>query len=97
VKPGEQREGDLLLAATAQITSGFCPWCPTRRVLLRWSDTGNRWQLVVVHRPRCSATRTPFHRYRADEYLVSLLTLYDAPIGHYGEDNLVVHRKVQVL
>jgi hypothetical protein len=97
VSHGTERERELLTAAVGQIQAGLCLSCPTRRAKVRWSVEGGCWQLVVVHRPKCSATRSRLHRRRADEFLHGLLQLHGLLIGDYNEDFLLVHAKVMVL
>ena len=94
---GNTREREQLETAVAQITSGFCLWCPTRRVVVRWHEPAKRWQLVMIHRPKCCATRTLTYRRRADDFLYGLLELYGLLVGHYCEDNLVRHVKVGII
>lgn len=93
---GSERERKVLSAAASQISAGFCLWCPTTRWKLRWAETGQRFQLVVVHRPRCRAVRSPVHRKRADEFVIALLLFHGALVGDYNEDDLVVHTRLVI-
>jgi hypothetical protein len=92
-----QAEADVLSRAAGQISEGLCLWCPTRTWRLRWSQAGDRWQLVVVHSIRCRATRTLWNRRRADEFVHGLLMFHGCGIAHWGEDNLIIHSKLVVL
>jgi hypothetical protein len=56
-----------------------------------------RWQVVVVHRPRCRATMSMPNRRRADEFVHGLLLLHGALIGDYNEDDMILHCKVAML
>ena len=91
---GNEREWKTLTHAVSQVTSGMCLYCPTSKWRLRWSETDHRWQLLIVHRARCKATRSRSHRDRTDEFIVGLLELHGLLVGHYGEEHLVRHAKV---
>lgn len=94
---GSERERELLEAAVGQIEAGLCLWCRTSTSRVRWSDTRKRWQIWIVHRPRCRATRSLPDRHRADEFVHGLLILHGLLIGDYNEEDLVLHRKVLVV
>ena len=87
-------ERDALRSALDQIDS-LCPWCGTTRRKLRW--TGTRWQVQITHAPRCSIAWSRNHRYLATGYLISVLELWGAGIGHYNEHDLVLHRRLVIL
>lgn len=90
-RPGER---EALYNALVQIDV-MCPWCGTSRYKIRW--TGTRYQVQLTHAPRCSVGWSRNHRYLATGYLMSILELYGFFIAHYNENDLILHRRLQVL
>ena len=89
------RERDFLASALSRIQGSLCPFCETRRAVIRW--TGTRWQVRVTCRPRCRSTRTPRNRREAREFVFALLEFYGSYAAHFNEDDLVKHVRLAVL